>query len=92
MAYTLVCDIERCGAEIERGPGQPTLPARRHIYCQRCERLVAGVEAQLRREATDKAREGKAWYDARRDELMGAMLPPQLGGTGKGQTEWPKVG
>jgi len=91
MAYTLRCDIEACGAEIESGSGQPTLQAKRHLYCPRCQSRVAAVEAEVRKRAIQMAVQGQQEIERLREELMAAMMPPQLGGSGKGLAEWPEV-
>ena len=92
MAFLLRCDVPACGAEIESGEGQPTLQAKRSIYCQRCAGLVAGVEAEVRRQAVHMALEGQQTIEKLRKDLMAKMMPPQLGGNGQGTSDWPTVG
>jgi hypothetical protein len=92
MAYRLTCDNAACGEEIEAGEGQPTLMARNRLYCKRCAGVVAQVETEIRKVASQKAHLMAAEIEAMRQDLLARMLPPQRGGTGEGYTEWPKVG
>lgn len=90
--YVLTCDVEACGAEIQRGPGQPSLHRAERIHCPRCAEYVAQVEAQLRVEMARLTHEGIDWLNTRRAELMAKMLPAERGGDGTGFSRWPTVG
>jgi hypothetical protein len=92
VAYRLNCDVEACGAEIESGPGRPGLVAAPLIYCNRCSAYVEAVEAELHRENVKIAMQGVEQLRARRQELMAAMLPKELGGDGRGMPTGVTVG
>jgi hypothetical protein len=92
VAYQLTCDNAACGEEIEAGEGQPTLMSRRKLYCKACSGVMAQVEIEVRKQATQKAMKLAGEIDSLREDLLRKMLPPQKGGTGEGFTEWPTVG
>lgn len=90
--YRLTCDNESCGEEVDSGPGQPALSAKQRIYCEACAGYVAQAEAQLKTEMVQFAHEGVARLNARRQELLGQMLPKNRGGSDERFQEWPQVG
>ena len=81
MAYLLTCDNPACGARIEEASvGRPNWLAKRRVFCARCAGIVDSVEAEVRKQATQRALSLAQEIDALREKLMAEMMPPQMGG------------
>jgi hypothetical protein len=89
VAFSLRCDIDGCSAEIQSGPGQPTLQGKKALYCSRCQGYIDGVEREIEAEANRRSFALVEELNALRQKKIKEALPATLGGTGS--AEWPVV-
>lgn len=89
MSYVLRCDVETCAAEIQSGPGQPTLSGKQTLYCTRCAGYIAAVDREMEAEANRRSFALVEELNALRQKKIKEVLPSALGGTGS--AEWPVV-
>tara|TARA_R110000868_G_scaffold3130_1_gene20779 strand:+ start:58 stop:339 length:282 start_codon:yes stop_codon:yes gene_type:complete len=82
MAFRVTCDIAACGAEIQSGPGQPMLAAKKDVYCERCAGHIAAVEIEVAREANRLGWKLVEEINALRQQKIEEALPAQKGGHG----------
>ena len=85
--FKLTCDIAACGAEIQSGAGQPTLQAKRDLYCPRCAGYIAAVDREMDVEANRRSFALVEELNALRREKIAQALPSQRDGVAK-ETEW----